>query len=161
MPATEVSSPRQPTLARSSTARTSDRQLSCPGSRPVTLTRRWLSPKVRQQVAVADAHPVLGREVEVGGEGGQILRQAVNRARIRLAPLLGEEVGALVSDAGSRLARRPLDAVEDGPVVLLDRLLVELTDLGEHVAGSAEAALVAERGPASLRSSRGRRRSGG
>src|SRR5215472_15949117 len=104
MPATEVPSPRQPTLARSSTAQTSGRQLSSPGCRPITLTRRRLSPKVRQQVAVADALPVLGREVEVGGEGGQILKQAVNRARIRLAPLLGEEVGALVSDAGGRLA---------------------------------------------------------
>lgn len=39
--------PRQPRLARSSTAQTSDGQECSPGSRPITLTRRCLSPKVR------------------------------------------------------------------------------------------------------------------
>ena len=47
MPALDVSSPRQPPLARSSTAQTSDRQLCSPGKRPITFTRRRLSPKVR------------------------------------------------------------------------------------------------------------------
>jgi hypothetical protein len=40
-------SPRQPREARSSTAHTSDRQLVSPGSRPITLVRRRVSPKVR------------------------------------------------------------------------------------------------------------------
>jgi hypothetical protein len=40
-------SPRQPLEARSSTAQTSDRQDCSPGSRPITLTRRRVSPKVR------------------------------------------------------------------------------------------------------------------
>lgn len=40
-------SPRQPPEARSSTAQTSDRQECSPGSRPITLTRRRVSPKVR------------------------------------------------------------------------------------------------------------------
>ena len=39
--------PRQPWLARSSTAHTSDRQVVSPGSRPITLVRRRVSPKVR------------------------------------------------------------------------------------------------------------------
>ncbi len=39
--------PRQPRLARSRTAHTSDRQLVSPGRRPMTLTRRRDSPKVR------------------------------------------------------------------------------------------------------------------
>jgi hypothetical protein len=39
--------PRQPWLARSSTAHTSDRQERSPGNRPMTLTRRRVSPKVR------------------------------------------------------------------------------------------------------------------
>jgi hypothetical protein len=39
--------PRQPRLARSSTAHTSDRQERSPGRRPITFTRRRVSPKVR------------------------------------------------------------------------------------------------------------------
>jgi hypothetical protein len=39
--------PRQPREARSSTAQTRDRQLGSPGSQPMTLTRRRVSPKVR------------------------------------------------------------------------------------------------------------------
>src|ERR671919_1193428 len=39
--------PRQPRLARSSTAHTSDRHERSPGSRPMTFTRRRVSPKVR------------------------------------------------------------------------------------------------------------------
>ena len=42
--------PRQPRLARSSTAQTSDRQVVSPGSRPMTLTRRRDSPKVRSMI---------------------------------------------------------------------------------------------------------------
>ena len=40
-------SPRQPRLARSSTAHTSDTHERSPGSRPMTFTRRRVSPKVR------------------------------------------------------------------------------------------------------------------
>jgi len=47
MPAVKVSSPRQPPLARSSTAQTKDRHVLSPGKRPITFTRRQLSPKVR------------------------------------------------------------------------------------------------------------------
>jgi hypothetical protein len=39
--------PRQPRLARSNTAHTSDKQLVSPGRRPITFTRRRDSPKVR------------------------------------------------------------------------------------------------------------------
>ena len=39
--------PRQPRLARSSTAHTRLRQDRSPGSRPMTFTRRRVSPKVR------------------------------------------------------------------------------------------------------------------
>jgi hypothetical protein len=39
--------PRQPRLARSSTAHPSDKQERSPGSRPMTFTRRRVSPKVR------------------------------------------------------------------------------------------------------------------
>ena len=39
--------PRQPRLARSSTAHTNDRQPVSPGSQPMTFTRRRDSPKVR------------------------------------------------------------------------------------------------------------------
>jgi hypothetical protein len=37
---------RQPTEARSSTAHISDKQACSPGSRPITFTRRRVSPKV-------------------------------------------------------------------------------------------------------------------
>ena len=42
-----MANPRHPAEARSSTAHTSDRQECSPGSRPITLTRRRVSPKVR------------------------------------------------------------------------------------------------------------------
>jgi hypothetical protein len=42
-----MTTPRQPREARSSTAHTSDKQLRSPGSRPITLTLRLVSPKVR------------------------------------------------------------------------------------------------------------------
>src|SRR5262249_61219999 len=40
MPATEVSIPHQPPLARPTTAHTSDSQACSPGSRPITFTGR-------------------------------------------------------------------------------------------------------------------------
>ena len=46
-PAGVMASPRQPREARSSTAHTRLRQLASPGSRPMTFTRRRVSPKVR------------------------------------------------------------------------------------------------------------------
>ena len=49
-PAGVILNPRQPALARSSTAHTSDRQECSPGSRPITLTRRRVSPKVRSMI---------------------------------------------------------------------------------------------------------------
>jgi hypothetical protein len=42
-----MSTPRHPRLARSRTAHTSDRQLRSPGRRPMTFTRRRVSPNVR------------------------------------------------------------------------------------------------------------------
>ena len=47
-----ISRPRHPTLERSSTAQTKDRQLYSPGNRPITLTRRLRSPKVRSSKLV-------------------------------------------------------------------------------------------------------------
>jgi hypothetical protein len=58
--------PRQPRLARSSTAQTSDRQLHSPGRRPITFTRRRDSPKILDQIAVADPSPVLTRKASSG-----------------------------------------------------------------------------------------------
>ena len=42
--------PRHPALARSSTAHTSEMQVCSPGRRPITLTRRRVSPKVRSMI---------------------------------------------------------------------------------------------------------------
>ena len=42
--------PRHPAEARSSTAHTNLRQQCSPGSRPITLTRRRVSPKVRSMI---------------------------------------------------------------------------------------------------------------
>jgi hypothetical protein len=42
-----MTTPRQPLLARSSTAQTSDRHERSPGNRPITLVCRRVSPKVR------------------------------------------------------------------------------------------------------------------
>lgn len=47
MPSLVIVKPRQTRLARSSTAHTSDLQLTSPGSRPMTFVRRRVSPKLR------------------------------------------------------------------------------------------------------------------
>jgi len=91
--------PRQPRLARSSTAQTSDRQVVSPGSRPMTLTRRRDSPKVRSIVGVADAFPVLAWEAQVHGERGEVVLQAGDRRGVELAVAGGEAAGT---------ARRPV-----------------------------------------------------
>jgi hypothetical protein len=49
-----------------------------------------------QQVGVADALAVPDREVEVGGERGQVVEQAVDGLRVAMAVLLDEPLGALV-----------------------------------------------------------------
>jgi hypothetical protein len=139
MPALEVSSPRQPPLARSRTAQTRDRQVLSPGRRPVTFTRRRLSAKVRSSSCCA-GYAVLGREMQVGGERAQVRAQALDCAGIAGAPLRGEVVGALQGDGDRLLARRRLEVVEDVPVVLLHRLLVGLADLGDQVAGDLDGA---------------------
>ena len=59
MPATEVSIRHQPTLARSSTAHTSDSQACSPGSRPITFTGR-LS---RRRRPTREGDQVLGFDV--------------------------------------------------------------------------------------------------
>jgi hypothetical protein len=63
--------PRQPRLARSSTAHTSDRHEASPGSRPMTLTRRRVSPKVRS------GSP---SEIEVEGDEHEIWHDRVSGA---------------------------------------------------------------------------------
>ena len=49
-PAGVMANPRQPAEARSSTAHASEVQECSPGRRPITLTRRGVSPKVRSMI---------------------------------------------------------------------------------------------------------------
>ena len=87
--------PRQPREARSSTAQTSDRQLVSPGSRPITLTRRRVSPKVRSmKLECRIRGPVLAREPQVDGQRVAVGEQAVHRRRVGVAPAGGERVDA-------------------------------------------------------------------
>ncbi len=62
-----LSATSQPCEARSSTARTSVRQEASPGSRPMTLTRRRVSPKVRSMRLVCR----ILRQCSRGTSGGR------------------------------------------------------------------------------------------
>jgi len=81
-----MTTPRQPRLARSSTAHTRPRQLRSPGRRPITLTRRRVSPKVRSlEVGMTDAPVVADREAQVGGEAGEVGHEALDGRREALS----------------------------------------------------------------------------
>ena len=136
-PAGVMVNPRHPVEARSSTAHTSLRQQCSPGSRPITLTRRRVSPKAAiDEVRVPHPGPVLTREPQVHRQRVAVVEQAPHRGRIGVAPTLVERVDPLL---GYPTASGPgsivLGHVEDRPVVGLDLRLGVLGHLGQHVSG--------------------------
>ncbi len=62
---------------------------------------------------MADALPVLDREVEVRSQRAEVLDQALDRAWVDRLILALEALGARGGDRDRRLARRCLDVVED------------------------------------------------
>jgi hypothetical protein len=95
--------PRQPREARSSTAHMRQTQLVSLGSRPMTLVRRRVSPKVRSinpyEVGVADALPMLTGETQVHGQRLVVVKEAAHRCRERRIVGGGEGPNA-VQDKG-------------------------------------------------------------
>jgi hypothetical protein len=132
-----MTTPRQPREARSSTAHTSDRQLRSPGSRPITLTRRRVSPKVRSIRLVwrilAQCSP---GEAQEAGELGQGVQQAGDRCRVARVVAVGEGVRPLAGLGHRGLAGFGVDVVEDLPERGLDLGLGVLGHTREQVAGS-------------------------
>ncbi len=99
--------PAQPREAGSSTAQTKVRQLVSPGSLPMTLTRRRVSPKVlSMKFGVADAVVLLGGEPQVGGEAFPVDDQASHRRGI----------GSRGASAGIPPVNKPCDAFTARPV---------------------------------------------
>jgi tetrahydromethanopterin S-methyltransferase subunit E len=75
--------PRQPAEARSSTAHTSFRQECSPGSRPITLTRRRVSPKVRSMKFECRTRVQCSRgNRQVHRQRVTVIKQAPHRRRI-------------------------------------------------------------------------------
>jgi hypothetical protein len=111
-----ITTPRRPREARSSTAQTSDRQERSPGSRPITLVRRRVSPKVRSTgVGVPDAAPMLSREPQVHRERGQVVGDAGDRCGVAGLPGGGECGGPALGGGDRRIAGFGLADVEDRP----------------------------------------------
>jgi len=72
------------------------RQAECsPGNRPITLTRRRVSPKVHR---IRAPHPVavLAREPQVHGERLAVLEQTPHRRRVGVEPARGQRVDAVL-----------------------------------------------------------------
>ena len=110
-------------------AHTSDRQLVSPGSRPITLVRRRVSPKVRSTgVGVPDPAVVLDRETQIAGELLAVGEQAAHRRGVGLAVLLGEAVDPRLDGVDEPLPRLQATGdevvgVEQRPVGVLHLLL--------------------------------------
>jgi hypothetical protein len=132
-----MTTPRQPREARSSTAHTRLRHERSPGTRPITLIRRRVSPKgPLDQVGVADPGPVLTREAQERGELGQAIQQTGDRCWVALAVAVSERFGAAARLIDRKLARVGGDVVEDLPERGLDLVLGVGGDPGEEIPGA-------------------------
>ena len=89
------------------------------------------------QVGVADALAVLGREQQVDQQRVEVVGDAGDRSGVQRCPLGDEPLGspADLGDGGLALG---LDLVEDRPVVPLDLALGVGGDLGDEVAAQVE-----------------------
>ena len=128
--------PRQPALVRASTAQTKETQVASLGSRPITLTRRRDSPKVRSNRLVWR----MRRQCSAGKRRwvvrlGRSSRRQGHRRRIEALVALAEGPGAVADRRHGGLPRWRLDPVKDRPEGRLDLGLGGLGDLGQHVAG--------------------------
>lgn len=85
------------------------------------------------EVGVPAALPVFGREAQVHGQGLEVLDEARNRSRVGALPLGAEALQAPSSLSDGLVAGRCFDAVEDGPPVGLEGVLVGLGDFGKCV----------------------------
>jgi hypothetical protein len=100
-----MTTPRQPREARSSTAHTRLRQERSPGSRPMTLLRRRVSPKVRSIRLVWRILAGLTPEAQERGELGQAIQQTGDRRRVALAVAVSERLGVAARLIDRQLAR--------------------------------------------------------
>ena len=139
--------PRQPRLARSSTAHTSDRQERSPGSRPMTLVRRRVSPKVRSMKLEwrMRCQCSAGNRRWTVSEARSSVTQAT-AAGIAALPGGGERGGLAAGDGDGLVAGLGVADVEDGPEVGLHLGLVVRGDLGQDVAGAVDQAALAQAG---------------
>ena len=94
VPVGPIVMPRQPREARSSTATARFKQLASPGSRPITFTRRRVSPSVlsmKLQCRIGGRAPPGNAGTGQWSLSGE---QALDRRRVGAAVLLGEGVDA-------------------------------------------------------------------
>jgi hypothetical protein len=138
-------SPRQPLEARSRTAQTSDRQLCSPGSRPITLTRRRVSPKVRSIRLAWRMRRWCSLGSGGGPRAGRGLRPRRRPRRGPAAPLGDEPLGAPAGLGDGGLAVL-LDLVEDRPVVPLHLALGVGGDLGDAVPAAVDQTALVQAG---------------
>jgi hypothetical protein len=131
--------PRQPRLARSSTAHTSDRHERSAGEPADDLgASAGLAEGALDEVGVPDAVPVLGWEPQVDGERGEVVGDAGDRGGVAAVPPR-REVGRLAVSGGDGLvAGLGVADVEDGPEVDLHLGLGVGRHLGQGVAGSVD-----------------------
>jgi hypothetical protein len=132
-PAGVVVNPRQPAEARSSTAHTSEMQECSLGSRPITLTRRRVSPKVRS-IRVAHTSPMLTREPQADRQRFAVVKQGAHRRGVGVAPAFGELIDPMLGsfhrfEAGLDILRQ----VEDRPVIRFDLGLCVFRYLGKYM----------------------------
>ena len=115
------------------------RQLVSPGSRPMTLVRRRVSPKVRSmKLECRIALMVFGGEPQVGGQargvGGQGLHRGGVGGRVPGGHLADPRVDQVHQLRAGRRLKVP--GVEDFPVGVLDLGLYPGRDLGQDVPGT-------------------------
>ena len=99
-----------------------------------------------EQVGVADAPPVLGWEVQMGGELAQRRGEAPDGSRIPALRAGSERLGPAGGLIDRGLPGRLVDVIEDGPVRRLNLGLSADRDLGEQVAGTMDQTALAQRG---------------
>ena len=143
-PAGVIASPRQPREARSSTAHTRLRQLASPGSRPMTFTRRRVSPKVRSMKLECRIRlMVLDGQAQIAGQLRSVREQTPDRRRESRLVGLGEDVDALLHGInqfrpGADAGGQQLFSVKNRPERILDLRLRGDGHLRQHIATSVD-----------------------
>ena len=139
--------PRQPREARSRTAQTRVRQLVSPGSRPMTLVRRRVSPKMRSmKLECRNPVMVLSGEPQVGAQALLVSGQGLHRRGAGGGVPAGHLADPGIDDLHELRAGWgfQLPGVEDLPVGVLDLGLHPGRDLREDVSRPVDQASLAQ-----------------